>query len=32
MTTQLTGFVLLGNGDSTLRTTQAAQLRGLTIQ
>lgn len=26
------GFVLLGNGDSTLRNTQAVQLRGLTIQ
>jgi len=26
------GFVVLGNGDSTLRNTQAAQLRGLTIQ
>jgi CHAT domain-containing protein len=26
------GFVILGNGDSTLRNTQAAQLRGLTIQ
>lgn len=26
------GFVLLGNGDSTLRNTHAAHLRGLTIQ